>query len=72
MVISMLIAIDACFARWWVWPRSPKSGAAMAAMLGLLPTPLDQEPDTPGYLCIEHYRCSFAAFCSCVSVALLS
>ena len=39
----MLVVIHACSARWWVWPQSAKSGAAMAAMLGPLPTPLDQE-----------------------------
>ena len=40
----MLIAIHARVARWWVWPRSAKRQAAMATMLGPLPTPLDQKP----------------------------
>ena len=40
----MLFAIHAL---WWVWPGSAKSGATMAATLGPLPTPLDQE-GTPG------------------------
>ena len=43
----------------------------MAAMLGPLPTPLDQDGE-PDELCIERYHCSFAALCFYVSVALLS
>ena len=37
----MLVVIHACVAHWWVWPQCAKSGAAMAAMLGPLPTPLE-------------------------------
>ena len=33
-------SIHACITHWWVWPRS---GAAMAATLRPLPTPLDKE-----------------------------
>ena len=81
----MLVAIHACVACWWVWPPSAKSGEAMAAtlslaepdprdytMLGPLPTPLDQEVRQANSAYIECYRCSFAALCSCVSVAILS